>query len=376
MRAILALEDGTWFEGRSVTGQGEAGGEVIFNTGMTGYQEILTDPSYRGQLVCMTYPHIGNYGVNPDDVESERVQVAGFIVKECCRLPSNWRSRLTLPEYLEQHGIMGLEGIDTRALTRHLRLQGAMRGYIAAGESDPKQVVAKARSIPEMEGQNLVDAVTPQTPFVWTPEGPQPIDDPERFVWPEAKPRVIVCDCGAKWNIMRRLEKEGFQVVGVPAFYSADRIKAFNPDALFLSNGPGDPAALPELVHTVASLVDAFPIGGICLGHQILGIALGGSSFKLKFGHHGVNHPVRHLATGKIEITSQNHGFCVSTEGLDDVEQTHINLNDTTLEGFVHRRKPIMAVQYHPEASPGPHDSRYFFRGFAHMVKETLGVAH
>jgi carbamoyl-phosphate synthase small subunit len=376
MRAILALEDGTWFEGRSVTGQGQAGGEVIFNTGMTGYQEILTDPSYRGQLVCMTYPHIGNYGVNPDDVESERVQVAGFIVKECCRLPSNWRSSLPLPEYLKQHNIMGLEGIDTRALTRHLRLQGAMRGYIATGESDPNKVVAKARSIPEMEGQNLVDVVTPQSPFLWTADGPRAIDTPERFLWPEDKPKVVVCDCGAKWNIMRRLAKEGFQVVAVPAFYSADRIKALDPDALFLSNGPGDPAALPDLVHTVASLVDAFPIGGICLGHQILGLVLGGSSFKLKFGHHGVNHPVRHLATGKIEITSQNHGFCVSTDGLDDVEQTHINLNDATLEGFVHRKKPIMAVQYHPEAAPGPHDSRFFFRNFAHMVKESLGVAH
>ena len=375
MRAILALEDGTWFEGHSVTGQGQAGGEVIFNTGMTGYQEILTDPSYRGQLVCMTYPHIGNYGVNPEDVESQRVQVAGFIVKECCSLPSNWRSRLSLPEYLKQNGIMGLEGIDTRALTRHLRLQGAMRGYIDTGESDPKKVIAKARSIPEMQGQNLVDVVTPQAPYLWTKEGPQAIQDPEGFVWPEDKPRVVVCDYGAKWNIMRRLRKEGFQVAAVPAFYSAEQIKALAPDALFLSNGPGDPAALPEVVHTVASLLDSFALGGICLGHQILGLVLGSSSFKLKFGHHGVNHPVRHLGSGKIEITSQNHGFCVETQGLEEVEPTHINLNDNTLEGFVHKTKPIMAVQYHPEAAPGPHDSRYFFRDFAQLVQDHSGVA-
>ncbi len=375
MRAILALEDGTWFEGRSVTGQGQTGGEVIFNTGMTGYQEILTDPSYRGQLVCMTYPHIGNYGVNLEDVESQRVQVAGFIVKECCRLPSNWRSRLSLPEYLKQNGIMGLEGIDTRALTRHLRLQGAMRGYIDTGESDPKKVIDKARSIPEMQGQNLVDVVTPQAPYLWTKEGPQAIHDPESFVWPEDKPRVVVCDYGAKWNIMRRLRKEGFQVAAVPAFYSAEQIKALAPDALFLSNGPGDPAALPEVVHTVASLQDSFPLGGICLGHQILGLVLGSSSFKLKFGHHGVNHPVRHLRSGKIEITSQNHGFCVETQGLEEVEPTHINLNDNTLEGFVHKTKPIMAVQYHPEAAPGPHDSRYFFHDFAQLVQDHSGVA-
>ena len=370
MRAILALEDGTWFEGRSFTGPGESGGEVIFNTGMSGYQEILTDPSYRQQLVCMTYPHIGNYGVNPEDIESSRVQVAGFLVKECCRQPSNWRSSMSLPDCLGQEGVMGLERIDTRALTRHIRLQGAMRGFMSTEVSGPEEAVAKARELPPMEGLNLVDVVTPETPALWTEAGLQPVDlDNGSFVWPGTGPRVVAFDYGMKWNILRLLHEQGLQPLAVPASLSADQVRALSPDAIFLSNGPGDPAAVPQAIATTASLCDDFPVGGICLGHQILGLALGGSSFKLKFGHHGLNHPVKNLADGRIEISSQNHGFCVNIDSVDSLMTTHINLNDQTLEGFKHRDRPIMALQYHPEAAPGPHDSRYFFEEYAAMVR-------
>lgn len=371
MRAILGLEDGTWFEGQSFTGGGETAGEVIFNTGMSGYQEILTDPSYKQQLVCMTYPHIGNYGINAEDMESERAQVAGFIVKECCSIPSNWRSSSSLSEYLKANHIMGLEGIDTRALTRHIRLYGAMRGVISTKEKDPKKVISKAKEIPEMKGLNLVDSVTPSQPYRWTEEGPKTIDTkPNPRHWLDQQPRLIVYDYGVKWNILRLLKKHGFQIICVPASYNAEQIKNYEPDAIFLTNGPGDPGALKDKIHNIAILADSFPIGGICLGHQIIGIALGGKSFKLKFGHHGVNHPVKDIATGRIEISSQNHGFCVDISHLEDLKQTHINLNDHTLEGFIHKSKPIMAVQYHPEACPGPHDSNYFFENFASMVKQ------
>ena len=371
MRAILGLEDGTWFQGRSFTGDGEAGGEVIFNTGMCGYQEILTDPSYRQQLVCMTYPHIGNYGINFEDIESSRVQVAGFLVKECCAVPSNFRSRASLPDYLRENGIVGLEGIDTRALTRHIRIHGAMRGCISTRASDPKQVVAKARELPPMQGLNLVDEVTTARPYFWTNQGPQYVHLADvTDNWPGQGLKVVVMDFGAKWNILRLLEKNGFQVLAVPAWTTAREIRSLGPDAVFLSNGPGDPAALPEGIHTTALLAEDYPIGGICLGHQLLGLALGGTSFKLKFGHHGVNHPVKCLHTGHIEISSQNHGFCVDVSRVDTLKQTHVNLNDQTLEGFVHSKKPIMAVQHHPEAAPGPHDSNSFFQTFARMVRE------
>lgn len=370
MRAILGLEDGTWFEGLSFSGPGQAEGEVIFNTGLSGYQEILTDPSYRKQLVCMTYPHIGNYGVNVEDIESSRVQVAGFIVKECCQQPSNYRSVSSLPAYLKEQGVLGLEGIDTRALTRHIRLQGAMRGVISTSEPDPARVVAKAREIPPMLGQNLVDQVTVEEPYLWTENGPQPLHPgPGTPVWPDSGLKVVVYDYGVKWNILRRLRKEGCQVLVVPARYSAAEVKTLGPDAVFLSNGPGDPAALPEIVHQVSLLTETHPVAGICLGHQILGLALGGRSYKLKFGHHGLNHPVKDLDVDRIEISSQNHGFCVDISNVDALRQTHVNLNDNTLEGFVHRQKPIMAVQFHPEAAPGPHDAKGFFRAFTELVQ-------
>ncbi len=369
MRAILGLEDGTWFEGRSFTGPGEASGEVIFNTGMSGYQEVLTDPSYCRQLVCMTYPHMGNYGINPEDIESSRIQVSGFIVKECCRQPSNFRSTISLPDYLSQQGVLGMEGLDTRALTRHIRLQGAMRGVISTS-GEPQEVVAKAREIPEMEGSNLIPHVEPQKPYLWTDQGPQPVDlSPGSSVWTGSGPRVLVLDYGAKWNILRHLRNRGAQVLAVPGSWTAEQVKGCEPEAIFLSNGPGDPAALDSIIHHCAMLMDDYPTGGICLGHQIIGLALGATSFKLKFGHHGLNHPVKDLSTGHIEISSQNHGFCVDISKLDVLRQTHINLNDATLEGFRHTSRPIMAVQYHPEAAPGPHDSNSFFDAFMRMVQ-------
>ena len=369
MKAILGLEDGTWFAGESFTGAGQAEGEVIFNTGMSGYQEVLTDPSYRQQLVCMTYPHIGNYGVNTEDVESSRVQVAGFIVKECCRRPSNFRHVASLPEYLMDNGVLGLEGIDTRALTRHIRMKGAMRAVISTSESDPGRVVDKARAIPPMQGLNLVDQVSTKVPFLWEEGGAREAVFTEGTVhWPREGPKVVVYDFGVKWNILRLLRDQGLQVLVVPAGFSAKEVKKCNPDGVFLTNGPGDPAALPAIIHEVALLLEAYPLGGICLGHQILGLALGGESYKLKFGHHGLNHPVRHIDSGRIEISSQNHGFCVDISNVDSLEQTYVNCNDTTLEGFVHRHKPIMAVQFHPEAAPGPHDSRGFFRSFREMI--------
>jgi carbamoyl-phosphate synthase small subunit len=317
----------------------------------------------------MTYPHMGNYGINPQDMESGQVQVSAFIVKECCRQPSNWSSTISLQDYLQQQNALGLEDIDTRALTKHIRVHGAMRGYISTLESDPQKVVAKARQIPPMQGQNLVQEATPGQPYLWTHAGPEVILDPQGFSWPGQGLKVAVYDCGSKWNILRLLQDQGLQVLAVPAHYSADQVKALQPDAIFLSNGPGDPAALPDLVHNVALLSQDLPVGGICLGHQVLGLALGAQSFKLKFGHHGLNHPVRNLELGKVEISSQNHGFCVDIQGLDNLQKTRINLNDSTLEGFKHSKKPLMVVQYHPEAAPGPQDSQYFFAEFAAMLR-------
>jgi carbamoyl-phosphate synthase small subunit len=373
MKAILALEDGTIFKGTSFTDQGEASGEVIFNTGMTGYQEILTDPSYTGQMVTMTYPLIGNYGINPEDVESHKVQVGALIVKECCKKPSNWRSTMSLPEYLNQAGVMGIEDIDTRALTRHLRVHGAQRGFISTENINPEELVKKAQSIDSMEGLNLADRVSCDRPYTWNGKAPAYIDDMKNFSWAGTGPKLAVFDFGIKWNILRLMAAEGFDMIILPSNYTAAQVRELGPDAIFLSNGPGDPAAVSTAVEATRDLLEDYPIAGICLGHQILGLALGGKTYKLKFGHHGCNHPVIDLHTEKIEISSQNHGFCVDIEGLDFLETTHRNLNDQTLEGFRHKNKPVLAIQHHPEAGPGPHDSRYFFTRFRDMVRTSIG---
>ncbi|MCA1945228.1 MAG: glutamine-hydrolyzing carbamoyl-phosphate synthase small subunit [Desulfovibrio sp.] len=382
MRAILALEDGLVFYGTSFTGDGESSGEVIFNTGMTGYQEVLTDPSYAGQMVCMTYPLIGNYGVNAEDVESDRVYVEAFIVKECCKIPSNWRAKESLPDYLKRHNVLGIEGIDTRQLTRHLRLHGAKRGIISTREADPVALVERAKAIPVMEGQNLAAAVSASSPYRWDGTAPRAVslNKDGSYDWPGVHTapdgrgvRVVVYDFGVKWNILRLLEAQGMDLLVVPASFTARQVEQTGAEAVFLSNGPGDPAALGGVIDELAALCQRYPVAGICLGHQLLGHALGGKTFKLKFGHHGCNHPVKDLLSGHIEISSQNHGFCVDVDSLKDVEITHVNLNDNTLEGFRHTKKPIIAIQYHPEASPGPHDSRNFFHRFRSMVREELG---
>jgi carbamoyl-phosphate synthase small subunit len=373
MKAILALEDGTIFKGTSFTGEGEACGEVIFNTGMTGYQEILTDPSYTGQMVCMTYPLIGNYGINAEDVESRSVQASGFIVKECCKRPSNWRSTMSLPDYLTEAGVMGIEGIDTRALTRHLRLNGAMRGFMATGDAAVNDLIEKAKAVPSMEGQNLADRVSSSSPYAWVDGKPRQFQSLDEASWNGSGPKLIVYDFGVKWNILRWLEEEGFDILVVPSDCKPAEVRNMNPDAIFLSNGPGDPAVVENGVEAARDLCQDYPVAGICLGHQILGLAMGGSTYKLKFGHHGCNHPVMDLTTEKIEVSSQNHGFCVDISGLNFLQATHINLNDKTLEGFAHKEKPILAIQYHPEAAPGPHDSRYFFTRFREMVRTESG---
>jgi carbamoyl-phosphate synthase small subunit len=377
MDALLALEDGRTFPCRSFTGPGEAAGEVVFNTSMTGYQEVLTDPSYSGQMVVMTYPLIGNYGVNPDDIESGRIQVAAFIIKEYQAYPSNFRSTSTLADYLVDQGIMGVEGLDTRAITRHIRNVGAMRAVISTDELTPASLVKRANQIPPMAGLNLAKEVTTPEPFYWNDGKPQffnpkgrPLDE---TVWQHrgAKRSVVAFDFGIKYNILRELDKAGFELVVVPSATTADTIQAMAPDGIFLSNGPGDPEPVGDAIKTIRSLLDYRPIFGICLGHQLLGLALGGTTFKLKFGHRGANQPVKNFRTGKVEITSQNHGFAVDTESLqeNDVEITHINLNDNTLEGFRHRKHPIFSVQYHPEASPGPHDARYLFDEFKELMR-------
>jgi carbamoyl-phosphate synthase small subunit len=373
-KAILALEDGTVFEGYSFTGAGESTGEVVFNTAMTGYQEVLTDPSYRGQIVTMTYPLIGNYGVNPEDVESRAVQVAGFIVKEYQSRPSNFRSTGDLADYLIQAGVMGLEGIDTRALTRRLRISGAMKGYISTEDLDPASLVKRAQDSPGLVGIDLVREVTWPQPYRWS--GGRVVDEGLDLSGPEVwragtgKYKIVAIDYGIKFNILRRLEDYGANLVVVPADTDPETILRLEPDGVFLSNGPGDPAAVTYAIETIRGLLGQKPIFGICLGHQLLGLALGGETYKLKFGHRGANQPVMDLKTTKIEITSQNHGFCVDLETLDQsqVELTHVNLNDKTLEGFRHKKWPAFCVQYHPEASPGPHDADYLFPRFAELM--------
>ncbi|MEW6185606.1 MAG: glutamine-hydrolyzing carbamoyl-phosphate synthase small subunit [Thermodesulfobacteriota bacterium] len=375
MKALLALEDGTVFPGRSFTGAGEAQGEAVFNTAMTGYQEVLTDPSYKGQLVSMTYPLIGNYGTNNEDVESDRIQVEAFLVKEYLPFPSNFRCRFSLADYLKQGRVLGLEGLDTRALTRHLRNFGAMRVAASTENLDPQALIEKARSIPPMLGLGLVDQVTTSQAYIWA--GGKKSGFPERekknpWKVKDSSYRVVVLDCGVKYNILRSLEKRGCQVLVVPAQTQAREILEYQPQGLLLSNGPGDPAANPGIVQTVQNLLGLLPIFGICLGHQIAGLALGGTTFKLKFGHRGANQPVKYLKTGRVEITSQNHGFSVDISSMNDpeVELTHINLNDQTLEGLEHKRIPLFSVQYHPEASPGPHDASYLFDHFLSLMEK------
>ncbi len=374
VKAVLLLEDGTVFEGRGFGARGLKCGEVVFNTSMTGYQEILTDPSYHEQIITMTYPLIGNYGTNPGDWESRKIFASGFVVKENCDYPSNWLNTATLADYLKQNGVVGIEGIDTRKLVRHIRIEGAMRGIISSSELSVKKLTERLQTYPGLVGRDLVKNVTVDKSYTWN-EGLLDIFSRDATscvsaVRPETRYKVVATDYGMKRNILRLLCSHGCDVTVVPAQATAEEILAQKPDGVFLSNGPGDPAAVTYAVDTVRALLGKVPIFGICLGHQILGLALGGRTYKLKFGHRGANHPVKNLKTGKIEITSQNHGFCVDLDSLagKDVELTHLNLNDNTLEGIRSRKLRAFAVQYHPEASPGPHDSRYLFDDFISLM--------
>ena len=369
--AVLALEDGRFFRGVSVGAKGECYGEVVFNTGMTGYQEIFTDPSYSGQIVILTNPQIGNYGANAEDSESARPYIEGLVTREFSEIASNWRSSEHAADFLAQQKIPIISEIDTRALVRHLRTQGAMRGVISSLETDPEKLAEKARSIPKMDGLDLASSVSTKQRYEWT-RGVDPCS-PSELIGPADVPvlHVVAYDFGIKHNILRRLVHKGCRVTVVPSLTSAEDVLVLKPDGVFLSNGPGDPDPLQEPIANVRKLVGRVPIFGICLGHQVLGLALRGKTFKLKFGHHGVNHPVRNELTGKVEITSQNHGFAVDPESLDagSLELTHVNLNDQTLEGFRSRKDPLFCVQYHPEAAPGPHDSQYLFADFVDLMR-------
>jgi len=371
VKAVLLLEDGTVFEGTSFGAKGQKCGEVVFNTSMTGYQEILTDPSYNEQIITMTYPLIGNYGTNRADWESRKIFAGGFIVKENCDYPSNWRNTESLADYLRANNIVGLEGIDTRSLVKHIRTEGAMRGIISSTEFGIINLKKKLDEYPGLVGRDIVKNVTSKKPYSWDKGVIDVLKNTE--CRPEKKYKIVAFDFGIKQNILRLLRSHGCDVQVVPASTSAKQVMARRPDGVFLSNGPGDPAPVDYAIETVRKLLGKVPIFGICLGHQILALALGAKTYKLKFGHRGANHPVKNLKTGKIEITSQNHGFCVDMDSLKEkeVELTHTNLNDNTNEGLRCKDKPAFSVQYHPEASPGPHDSNYLFGDFIDLMEHS-----
>jgi carbamoyl-phosphate synthase small subunit len=377
-QALLVLEDGSVYRGNAFAGKGEVLGEVVFNTGMTGYQEILTDPSYKGQIVLMTYPLIGNTGINPEDMESAGIHLEGFLVREYEDLPCNWRSRQNLKSFLEGHDKLGVEGIDTRALTRRIRLSGAMRGVLSTETEDVDRLIERVRAYPGLVGRDLVKTVTCRQPYLWKDGAPREMAEAGHIQ--DARPdprfqrRVVVLDCGVKFNILRNLEQRGCEVLVLPATSTGKDILAQRPDGVLLSNGPGDPAALPYIVTAVRTILGKIPIFGICLGHQILGQAAGGRTAKLKFGHHGINQPVKNLRNGRVEITSQNHGFVVLPESLTGERETvQKNLNDHTSEGLRYPALSAFSVQYHPEAAPGPHDAGYLFDEFIQLMEEGKG---
>ena len=370
MQAILALEDGRIFTGEGYGAQGECCGEVVFNTSLTGYQEIFTDPSYAGQIVVLTNPQIGNYGTNSADNEAGKPYIEGLVTREFSPISSNWRSTQVADEYLERFHVPVISEIDTRALVRHLRTYGVMRGVISSIETNPQGLIEKARSIRKMDGTDLAQVVSTKANYEWEQDGPDPLNLGGTIATPDL--HVVAYDYGIKKNILRMLTQEGCRVTVVPAQTSAEDVLALKPDGVFLSNGPGDPEPVTYAQESIRKLAGRTPIFGICLGHQLIGLALGGKTYKLKFGHHGGNHPVKQLESGKVEITCQNHNYAVDPDSLNqnEVDLTHINLNDNTLEGLRHRTMPLLSVQYHPEASPGPHDSNYLFKDFRKMMEE------